>query len=98
MRLSVTGAVAVTMEEKQLTFNAGLRCGGILLTLRSKLRGNQVIFGANPLHAVESLEATHRKMTTGDVLEMVYERVVRRGATEGADYGKGLRGNLLREH
>jgi hypothetical protein len=37
-------------------------------------------------------------MTTGDVLEMVDERVVHRGAAEGADYGKGLRGNLLRDH
>ena len=69
-----------------------------MLTLRSKLRRYQVIFVANPLLAVESLEATHRKMTTGDVLEMVYERVVHRGTTEGADYGQGLRGNLLRDH
>jgi hypothetical protein len=35
-------------------------------------------------------------MTTGEILEMVYERVIHRGAAERADYGKGLRGNLLR--
>ena len=37
-------------------------------------------------------------MTTGDILEMLDERVVHRCATEGADEGQGLRGNLLRNH
>jgi hypothetical protein len=72
--------------------------GGILLTRRLKLSDDQVIFGANPLLAVESFEATHRKMTKLDVLEMVDECVVYRAATEGTDYGDGLRGHLLRDH
>src|ERR1700716_65608 len=62
------------------------------------LCGDQVIFGANPLLAIESLEAAHRKMTTGDILEMLDERVVHRCTAEGADEGQGLRGNLLRDH
>jgi hypothetical protein len=37
-------------------------------------------------------------MSPGDVLELVDECVVHRGAAEGADYGKGLHGNLLRDH
>ena len=37
-------------------------------------------------------------MTTGDILEMLDERVVHRCATEGADERQGLRGNLLRNH
>ena len=36
-------------------------------------------------------------MTTGDVLEMLDERVVHRSAAEGADDREGLRGNLLRD-
>src|ERR1700688_2166308 len=67
-------------------------------THRSKRPGDQVIFGADPLLAVDPLEAAHRKMTTGDVLEMLDERVVHRCTAEGADEGQGLRGNLLRDH
>src|SRR6202023_3053415 len=37
-------------------------------------------------------------MTTGDVLEMLDERVVHRCTAKGADEGQGLRGNLLRDH
>src|ERR1700722_8612248 len=67
-------------------------------TRRSKRSCDQVIFGADPLFAVDPLEAAHRKMTTGDVLEMLDERVVYRSAAEGTDDGEGLRGNLLRDH
>ncbi len=51
----------------------------------SMLYGDQVIFGANPFLAVESLEAAHREMPAGDILEMRDERVVYRRAAEGAD-------------
>src|SRR3984885_14055903 len=67
-------------------------------THRSKRPGDQVIFGADPLPAIVSLEAAHRKMTTGDVLEMLDERVIHRSAAEGADDWEGLRGDLLRDH
>jgi hypothetical protein len=63
-----------------------------------KLAGDPIIFGSNLFLAVDPLQATHRKMTTGDVLEMVDERVVHRGAAQGADDGEGLRGNFLRGH
>src|SRR6202042_344536 len=65
---------------------------------RSKRSSDRVIFGADPLLAIEPLEAAHRKMTTGDILEMLYERVVHRCTAEGADEGQGLRRNLLRYH
>src|ERR1700733_5099606 len=67
-------------------------------TRRSKRFSDQVIFGADPLPAIESLEPAHRKMTTGDVLEMLDERVIYRSAAEGADDWEGLRDNLLRDH
>jgi hypothetical protein len=67
-------------------------------TCRSKRSSDQVIFGADPLLAVDPLETAHRKMTTGDILEMLDERVVHRGTAEGADEGHGLRRNLLRDH
>jgi hypothetical protein len=35
-------------------------------TRRSKRPGDQVIFGADPLLAIESLEASHCKMATGE--------------------------------
>ena len=60
--------------------------------------GDQIIFGANPLLPIESLEASHREMTTGDILEMLDESLVHSGTTDGADDGKSLRGNLLRDH
>src|SRR3984957_8100648 len=65
---------------------------------RSKRSSDRVIFGADPLLAVEPLKAAHRKMTTGDILEMLDERVVHCGAAERADEGQGLRRNLLRDH
>ena len=37
-------------------------------------------------------------MTTGDILEMIDERVVHRRTAERADEGQGLRRNLLRDH
>src|SRR6202022_3183542 len=37
-------------------------------------------------------------MTTGDVLEMLDERVIHRSAAERADDREGLRGNLLRDY
>jgi hypothetical protein len=67
-------------------------------TRRSKRSSDQVIFGANPLLAVDPLEAAHREMPAGDILEVFDERVVHRCATEGADNGQGLDGNLLRDH
>src|SRR5882757_5134937 len=67
-------------------------------TRSSKRSSDQVIFGANPLLAIEPLEAAHRKMTTGDILEMLDERVVHRCTAEGADERQGLRHNLLRDH
>src|SRR5580700_11695780 len=67
-------------------------------TRRSKGSSDQVIFGADPLLAIEPLEAAHRKMTAGDILEMIDERVVHRCTAEGADEGQGLRGNLLRHY
>ena len=54
-------------------------------TRSSKRSSDQVIFGADPIFAVDPLETAHRKMTTGDVLEMLDERVVHGGTTEGAD-------------
>src|ERR1700733_16238592 len=67
-------------------------------TRRSKGSSDQVIFGADPLLAIEPLEAAHRKMTAGDILEMIDERVVHRCTAEGADEGQGLRSNLLRHY
>ena len=37
-------------------------------------------------------------MTTGDVLEMLDERVIHRSAAERADDREGLRGKLLRDY
>ena len=56
--------------------------------------GDQVVLGANPLLAVNPLEPSHREMPAGYVLKVFYERVVHRGATEGADHGKCLRSYL----
>src|ERR1700728_2228656 len=67
-------------------------------TRRSKGSSDQVIFGADPLLAIEPLEAAHRKMTAGDILEMIDERVVHRCTAECADEGQGLRGDFLSNH
>ncbi len=60
---------------------------GICGRHRSTLYGDQVIFGANPFLAVESLEAANREMPASYILEMRDERVVYRRAAEGADEG-----------
>jgi hypothetical protein len=67
-------------------------------TRLSKRSGNQVIFGADPLPAIEPLKASHRKMAMGDVLETLHERVIHRSTAERADDREGLRGNFLRDH
>jgi hypothetical protein len=49
-----------------------------------KLLGDKVIFGANLLLAVDPIEAAHREMPPGDVLEMLDECVIHRSAAESA--------------
>jgi hypothetical protein len=65
---------------------------------RSKLPGDQVIFGANFRLAIKALEPAYREVPTSDVLEVLDECIVYGRTAEGADDGERLSGDLLRNH
>jgi hypothetical protein len=64
---------------------------GIFSTDPSKLPSDPVVFHADLVLAIEPLEPAYREMTPGHVLEVLDERIVHRGASEGADDRKRLR-------
>ena len=64
----------------------------------SKLVSDLVVFSADLILAIKSLEPADRKMAAGHVLEVLDERIVHGGAPKGADDRKCLRGDLLGHH
>jgi hypothetical protein len=60
--------------------------------------GDQIVLCADPFLPVETLEAAHREVPAGYLLEMVHKRVVHRCAAERADHRQGLGGDLLADH
>src|SRR3984893_340697 len=63
-----------------------------------KLVSGLVVFSADLILAIKPLEPADRKMAAGNVLEVLDERIVHRGAPKGADDRKCLRGDVLGHH
>ena len=57
-----------------------------------------LVFGADPLLAVNSFQSPNREVPVGDRLEVIREGEVHGRAAHGADEGQGLRHHLLADH
>src|SRR4029453_11288280 len=64
----------------------------------SILPGEALIFPVHEVFPVDALEPADDEVAAGDVLEMLDERVIHRGAPHRADHRDGLAAGFLRHH